>query len=181
MGDLIQNALMRIFEEVLQCQPESNFRHEHDPAWPSPCEMGTPDANGLVSWRPVKRESVLDFSGLEHATGMEIHADMKSYYSAFFSDPVSLFSKEGQVNLLQLWNERDFDRLVENLLGHFLAKQRLRHPFTIFFATIEENTELFLSLDNQTGRVLLEEPGMAPIREVAPDLLSFLNRLTPEP
>jgi len=34
-----------------------------------------------------------------------------------------------------------------------------------------------LSVDNDTGKVLLEEPGKPPIREVESDLASFLDRL----
>lgn len=110
-----------------------------------------------------------------------IHPDITAYYNAFWSGTIETESEEGQVSLIQLWNEKDFDRLVENLIGHALMKRRSKHPLTVFFATAEPNTELFLSIDNENGHVLLEEPGRAPLRQVDEDLVTFLNRLTPVP
>jgi SecY interacting protein Syd len=86
-------------------------------------------------------------------------------------------SQEGPLSLIQLWNQSDFDRLIENLIGHLMAKQQARQPFTVFFATTDPDSELFLSVDNDTGKVLLEEPGKPPIREVESDLACFLDRL----
>ena len=40
------------------------------------------------------------------------------------------------------------------LIGHALAKRRARAPFSVFFACSEQDSELFLSVDNTTGEVL---------------------------
>ena len=60
-----------------------------------------------------------------------------------------------------------------------MVKRRSKQPFTVFFANTEPDTEFFLSIDNETGRILLEEAGKPPIREVEKDLITFLKRLTP--
>lgn len=85
---------------------------------------------------------------------------------------------EGGVTLIQVWNEDDFDRLAENILGHAIAKQRIKAPLTIFIACTDEG-ELMLSVENDTGRVVLEEPGSEPIREISPSVAEFLERLDP--
>ena len=85
------------------------------------------------------------------------------------------------MSLIQLWNKNDFERLIENLLGHAIEKKRSKHQLTIFFANTERDSELFLSIENSTGHVLLEEPGKAPLRKVEKNLATFLNRLTPSP
>jgi SecY interacting protein Syd len=59
-----------------------------------------------------------------------------------------------------------------------MAKQRIHAPLTIFIACTDEN-ELMLSVDNETGCVVLEEPGSQPIREISPSLEEFLDRLQP--
>ena len=59
-----------------------------------------------------------------------------------------------------------------------MAKQRVRAPLTVFIAVADEG-ELMLSVDNDTGSVVLEEPGSPPIREVSPSLAEFLDRLEP--
>ena len=85
---------------------------------------------------------------------------------------------EGGVTLIQVWNSVDFDRLVENIIGHAVAKQRMKAPLTVFIACTDED-EYMLSVDNESGRVMLEEPGSPPTREVSPSLVEFLERLQP--
>lgn len=155
------------------------LRAPYDPDWHSPCECSDEDDQGLVQWRPVKRESADDFAGLEAALACQVHADIKAYYGSFWSGTVEAVAEEGLVNLLFLWNAEDGDQLVENMIGHALQKQRQRLPLTLFFACTEPDSELFLSLDNQSGEVLLEHPAKAPIKTVAPSLVDFINRLTP--
>jgi len=134
---------------------------EHDPEWPSECQMGEPDADGRIRWRPRER-----------------HPDIKSFYGSYWGAAVEMQAPEGGVTLIQVWNGADFDRLVENILGHAMAKQRVKTPLTVFIACTDEE-EYMLSVDNETGRVVLEEPGSPPTREVAPSLAEFLDRLQP--
>lgn len=151
---------------------------EHDPRWPSPCQVGDRDAAGQIHWRPRERETPADFGGLEHALDVALHPDIKSFYGSFWSDSIPLEAEEGGLTLIQVWNDDDFDRLVGNVIGHALAKRRARAALTVFIATTDED-ELMLSVDNETGRVVLEEPGRAPVREVSPTLVRFLDRLAP--
>ncbi|NCF81053.1 MAG: SecY-interacting protein, partial [Proteobacteria bacterium] len=109
---------------------------------------------------------------------VEIHPDIKSFYGSYWGGPIELEADEGGVTLIQVWNDDDFDRLVENLLGHAMAKQRIKAPLTIFIALTDEE-EYVLSVDNETGCVVLEEPGSIPTREVSPSLAEFLDRLRP--
>ena len=152
----------------------------HDPAWPSACETGPPRADGRIHWQPQARRAPPDFGGLEHALEVTLHPDIKDFYGSFWSAPLELSAEEGGLTLIQIWNDDDFDRLVENVIGHALAKRRIGAPLTVFIATADEG-ELMLSVDNETGSVVLEEPGSVPIREVSPSLAEFLDRLEPAP
>lgn len=151
---------------------------EHAPAWPSPCEIGPPDADGRIHWEPRERDTAADFGGLERALDVVIHPDIKSFYGSFWAGTMELAAEEGGLTLIQVWNEDDFDRLAENIIGHAMAKQRVRSSLTIFIAVADEG-EFMLSVDNDTGSVVLEEPGSPPIREVALSLAEFLDRLQP--
>ncbi len=121
----------------------------------------------------------MDFSGLEHALELTLHPDVVSYYSHLWSGTLDLEAHEGEVHLIQLWSPRDFDRLIENLIGHSLNKRSSKTGYTTFFATTEPDAEHFLSVDNQTGAVVLEKPRGPPLQTVAPDLAGFLMRLHP--
>ncbi len=158
----------------------------YDPHWRSPCETGEPqsgpDGELRVPWQPLRRHGpVDDFAGLERALEFPIHEDVRRYYGRYWSGGLEAEAPEGHVSLLLLWNGEDADRLVENLIGHALAKRRARSPFTVFFACTEPDSDLFLSIDNDTGCILLEEPGRPPRREVAPTLADFLTTLAPAP
>ena len=154
-------------------------RVEFDPEWLSACQKESVDADGLVGWRPVEQQPSVDFGGLENALELQIHADVKEYFGSFWSGSLEATCKEGHVSLIQLWNPRDFDRLIENLIGHALVKKRLKQSFTVFFANTEPDSEFFLSIDNDTGEVLLEEPGLPPRKSVDACLSDFIQRLEP--
>jgi SecY interacting protein Syd len=172
------DRLVRRYLDSFQRSPRSLPTQEHDPAWPSECQVGEPDADGLIRWQPRERDTAADFNGLENALDVEIHPAIKSFYGSYWGSAMELQAPDGGVSLIQVWNDDDFDRLVENILGHAMAKQRIRAPLTIFIACTDEG-ELMLSVDNETGRVVLEEPGGPTIREVSPSLAEFLDGLQP--
>lgn len=150
----------------------------HDDDWPSPCIVQGPDSDGLVRWRPFARAERADFSGIERALETRLHPDIQSFYGSFFSDPLPMRAADGPLTLLQAWSERDFDRLLENLIGHALAQRRARVPLSLFIAVTDED-DLNLCVSNEHGNVVLERPGEAPLREVAPSLAVFLDGLVP--
>ncbi len=177
----VARALAAFVERYVERYPA--LVREFDRDWRSPCECGEPyvAADGVeqIAWRPIARAFADDFAGLERAVELPIHPDVKAYYGAFWSGGLEATATEGHVSLILPWNPPDIDRLVENLIGHALAKQRVRAPFTVFFACTEPESDLFLSVDNATGEVVLEEPGAKPLRTVAPSLTAFLRGLDP--
>ena len=151
-----------------------------------------------------------DFRPLEQALDMEVHPDIKAYYGAYWSAGLEAEAREGHVSLLFLWNQEDIARLNENLIGHAFSLglrasassrkgrglgasdgsrggrglrtgKRTRRSMSIFFACTEPDSELFLSVDNDTGTVLLEQPGGRNVRQVSPSLAEFLEELAPAP
>jgi SecY interacting protein Syd len=154
-------------------------RHLHDPRWPSPCEVGAPDDRGWVAWRPVRRPPA-DFSGLERALEVALHPDVATWFGAWYSECLPARAEEGGLTLIFVWSDADFDRLLENLIGHAIAKRRAREPLTLFVACTDEE-DLNLSVDNETGVVVLERPGGGVLDEVAPSLAGLLGRIDPDP
>ena len=177
----VEAALGRLLDRYVERIRRANGTlpmQAYDPAWVSPCQVGEPDADGMIQWMPKKRSSSADFGGLEHALDVSIHPDIKSFYGRYWGDAMELEAEEGGLTLIQIWNEDDFDRLVKNILGHAMAKQRIKAPLTVFIATTDEG-EHMLSVDNDSGRVVLEEPGSLPTKEISPSLAQFLDRVNP--
>lgn len=171
-------ALASFIDRALDLTDDRLLSSPFDPEWRSDCEQHQDD--GLTWWRPVIQSPGVSFDGIANALEAPIHPDIEAYYGSYWSGTLEASSEEGPLSLIQLWNPDDFERLRANLIGHALNKMRSKHPFTVFFANTEPDSELFLSIDNTSGAVLLEEPGKAALREVESDIETFLDRLQPE-
>jgi len=181
MANLVP-AMDTFFEHY--CKSFDRLIAPHDPQWPSPCEIDKPwqDARGesWTRWQPLRRHTTADdFAGLEAALETTIHADIKTHYGRYWSANLEAEAPDGHVSLLYLWNQQDADRLLENLVGHAVACRHNRTPFSVFFACTEPDSDLFLTLNNDSGAVQLEAPGRKPLRTVAESLAEFMQLLVP--
>ncbi|MTI14571.1 SecY-interacting protein [Sansalvadorimonas verongulae] len=169
------NNYLNQYKQIHGCLPVC----EKDEQWLSPCEQAHPDSE-LTYWQPVTGSPSLDFKGLESAMGLSIHPDVSTYFTAFFSGHIPARCTDGDLELLQIWNRDDFDRLQENLIGHLMMKKKKRQEPTIFFA-VTDNDEIILSVVNATGEVWAERVGQNPHRKLANSLPEFLNTLEVPP
>ena len=151
---------------------------EYDNDWPSDCYTTTGNTGDKVDWQPIKRSGLANFNDLEKALEMKIHPDVISYYSAYWSDNLSAETSKGYLQLLQPWNQGDFERLQQNLVGHILMKRRLKQPETFFIALTDED-DFILTVDNTSGEVVLEQVGLLPKEVIAPNLATFIQTLQP--
>ncbi|MGD8416198.1 MAG: SecY-interacting protein Syd [Pseudomonadales bacterium] len=186
----VRDALAEFMAHTVKAYP--TLHAPFDREWRSPCEIGDPvesESGPLIAWQPLPRHPDStrdDFAPLERALTVRVHPDIRAYYGAFWSAGLEAEAVDGHVSLLFLWNPDDIERLNENLLGHAFARgrragERHKGPLSLFFACTEPDSDLFLSVDNDSGTVLLERPGYDPIREVASDLASFIDTLVPRP
>ena len=150
---------------------------EADPEWPSPCEVGTPDEEGMIAWKPTAMTVPPDFSDMEAAIGETLHPDIKAFYGSYWAGEVQAGYEDETVLLRTVWNPKDLARTKAALIDHALARREaLSGSATIFVANT--NSDLFFSVDNVTGEVLLEEPGNPPQGVSAPSLSHFLADLS---
>ena len=179
----MEQCLDAFFERFTAANP--NPSTEWDKAWPSPCEVGEPFLKGeqnLIHWQPVRRNILDDdFAGLENALEGQVHPDIKAYFGARWSENITANAPDGPCSMLFLWSPEDIQRLIENLVGHLFACRVNKTPFSVFFACTIDPDDYYLTVNNETGVVQLEQPAKQPIREIAPNLASFLDQLTFEP
>lgn len=149
----------------------------HDPDWPSPCVQAV--TSDRATWRPVRRDDPTDFSGLAAALETPIHPDFAAYFSRYWSDPLPATGLCGRIELLQLWNPADEERLLANQIGHVLQQRRGRQPLTLFFACGDDPDQLY-SLDNASGAVLREDLPRRTRRVIGDSLAHFLAGLRAE-
>lgn len=149
---------------------------EADPQWPSSCEYGPPDDNGRVHWKPVLMDTAPDFGPLEALMGEPLHPDLKSFYGSYWSGPVQARHGKEVVLLQTVWNPKDLARTLEAIADHVQSRRSaLGGTATVFVASTD--SDLFFSVDNATGAVLLEELGFPPQSIAAASLVEFLTSL----
>lgn len=160
----------------------------HDSEWVSPCEQNDADDGVLVQWQWCEQPEPLNFSDLEQALEITFHQDIKDYYGAIYSG--ALFASldravDGeqvaeplQIELLQMWNQQDFERLGENFVGHILMQKKLKLEHTIFIGCVV-NSEKMISVDNASGEVIIETAGDKNRLVVAGSLNEFLTLIKP--
>ncbi|AZG72699.1 SecY-interacting protein [Shewanella livingstonensis] len=144
------------------------------------CIQGTFDANSddVVFWQPVKRDVTANFSNVEHALNIQLHQDIHAFYGQYFSAPLPFTASFGYGELIQAWNQADFENLQQNVIGHLIMKQKLKQPLTWFIGVVGDGDEM-LTVNNDDGSVWIEIPGQKQSSQIAPSLTEFLQQLSP--
>jgi SecY interacting protein Syd len=133
---------------------------EHDPEWPSPCEILPPDPDGMVRWRPIKMEPPADF------VGVHLHSDIQEFYGSWWGGHVE-GRHSGEVVFLDVaWNKDDLAQIRQTLDTHVAAGE------PVFVAGTD--SDWYFGVDNVSGAVMLCESGRPPLRQIAPSLAAFL-------
>ncbi|WP_119968759.1 SecY-interacting protein [Shewanella japonica] len=151
-----------------------------------PCGQGSACIEGkydlesdeAVFWKAVKRKSNSDFSNVEHALDIKLHQDINAFYGEFFSAPLFFDSKWGEGELLQVWNQQDFESLQQNVIGHLMMKKKLKQAPTWFVGVLGDGEQM-ITVDNEDGSVWIEIPGDRPKDKLADSLAEFIDALTP--
>ena len=179
MTDQVICALSEVFARWFAYQTQRGIRVccAAEENRPSPCRY---DAENPELWKPWSRPQPADLQNIASALECEFHPAIHGYYGHGFAGPVTASFKGLAVTLVQPWNEEDFERLQQNLVAHVLMLRRLKLPLTLFLATVPDESRV-ISLDNETGEVVLEQLGRPERWILAESLPAFLQRLSPLP
>ncbi|MEC8376631.1 MAG: SecY-interacting protein [Pseudomonadota bacterium] len=199
MGLTISEQIDKFVSSYVDAANESGLKVAYEANWPSPCLEQTatigalaPSEGEMVSWAPKMQNRTQDetqgrmqerqnsFANVENAMSLSLHPDFCEFFTRYYSANFTATAEQGQCELLQVWNDEDFEGLQQNLIGHLLMKQRLKQAPTLFFGLTDEE-DFILSIINDTGEVALEQVGKEPQQIVAPNLAAFLASLTPTP
>lgn len=152
---------------------------KHETDWPSLCQQGNAFLSeqmlDSIHWQPIQREANNDLSGLEKALDIKLHQDIQAFFSRYWSEQIETIFQQGNLTLLFVWNQADMDRLIENQIGHALSKLRNKQTLTFFIACTD--SDYIISVENDSGKVVLERPGYPVEKILAPDLTQFIDEL----
>jgi SecY interacting protein Syd len=169
VGEILGGVLAGYVEKY---DPEAEF----DPEWPSPCVSGEPEEGAMVRWNAVPMEQPPSSNDVEEATGVRLHPDAVSFYGSWWAGEVEMRLDGQVVRLNTVWNEEELEEVWASVREHLESQEQagLRRRTLPIAGT---DSDLYFALDNETGEVVLEEPGHPPLRVVAPSLGAFLSGL----
>lgn len=144
---------------------------------PSPCTVRTGES--WVYWEP-QAFPFKDKSLRKVATALDIELQpmIHPFYTTQLAGDMKAQFQEHTLSLIQVWNEDDFIRLQENLIGHLVTQKRLKLSPTLFIATLDSDLEM-ISLCNLTGEIIVEKFGSKERQVLSPNLVSFIQELSP--
>lgn len=145
----------------------------------SACIVGEfdPASGDAVHWSAVKREEIARFDNVEAALEIRLSPEINAYYGSHFSAPLLFDSRWGEGELLQVWNQNDFEYLQQNIIGHLMMKKKLKQAPTWFIGVLGEGDKM-LTVDNCDGSVWIEIPGEEPSEKLAESINEFISALT---
>lgn len=150
---------------------------EHDADYPSPAEQ-LPAQAGMVGWQAWRKPESSSFNNVGEALDITVHSNVSAFFGHYYAGNIESCFKGLFLTLLQPWNEQDFERLQQNQIAHQLMMKKLKLPASWFLASCRDEQKL-VTLDNDTGEVLLERLGKGRIGILAPNLTTFLRELEP--
>ncbi|GEA13469.1 SecY-interacting protein [Alteromonas sp. KUL49] len=177
----LNKALDQFIEDFITLQRERGSEGfvQFDAQWPSPCLSEDAKNGDWISWEPVLQANTNSFTNVEEALDITLNPEFCAYFTRYYSESISVVAPQGKCELLFAWSHEDFERLQQNLIGHLLMKQRLGQPLTLFFAVTDEE-DVILSVDNESGEVVVEQVGKLPSKVLASSLSEFISTLTPD-
>jgi len=180
MTRTIHNQLDQFINEYLSYhqKKENTLLVPYDSEWPSPCYKARVADGQQVEWQPQRQSEQHSFENVESAMGITLNHAYCQFFTRYYSNNLTASAQQGPCELLQVWNQNDFERLQQNLIGHLLMKKRLKQAPTLFFALTDED-DFVLSVLNETGEVVLEQVGRPPKEIISPSLGDFIATLSP--
>jgi SecY interacting protein Syd len=105
-----------------------------------------------------------------------LHPDAGAFYGSWWSGEVELRYEGEATRPTTVWNEEELEEVWARLRDHLESQRQAGMPCrTVPIAG--SDSDRYFALNNETGEVVLEEPGHPPLRVVAPSLVQFLASL----
>ncbi|RKF18109.1 SecY-interacting protein Syd [Alginatibacterium sediminis] len=126
-------------------------------------------------WNYVKRTPA-DFSDIETALETKLHSSIKDFYGLFYGGHWTGYFRSLSVQLVGVWDNDDFDIFAKNMISHILMQRRLKQKDSVFVASTNDDM-VVVSIDNESGELILERLGQGRLKLLAPNLDQFLQQL----
>ncbi len=114
---------------------------------------GKVDEDDYISWRPVEKKEIYEFSSLEEKLGIRMHVSVIEYFNSYWFADLDGFITDHYIKLESVQQTTDIESYFNLLVGYkHNHDNKLEHiPIGI------EGNGLIVVVDNQNGLVKLED------------------------
>ncbi len=151
---------------------------EHDPDEPSPCILTSPDADGMVRWRPVRQTPPTSVESVARALRTPLHPSAAAWLTRWWALPIEATSGDDLLCVNVAASLEGSERQVARVVDHVKACHRWRYTLSIPVAVGVNGG--FFALANASGEVIFEDQGR-PTRPLGCELAAWLDALVPLP
>jgi len=180
MNNTIKVALQDLYTrhaKIWKDEHNSLPQQVFDEQWISPCQVKHLQ-DELLTWSAVERDVEINLANIEEALEVTLHPSIAALFCSYYADGIPCLFEGHPIDLIQVWNDEDFNLLQENMIAHFMMQKRLKKPASMFIASCSDEMQV-ISILNETGEVQLETLGKKQEAILAPDLETFLAKLQP--
>jgi hypothetical protein len=133
---------------------------------------GEEDEEGCISWKPVEKHTIHDFTELENQMGAVLHPSIKQYFNSYWFAELDGFIENDYIQLEPVLPRIELDGFAYMLKGYKENHPRLEHiPLGM------EGDGRIVVVDNQHGTVRLEDFERKSFTFLAEDLATLISRL----
>ncbi|MBH8585818.1 SecY-interacting protein Syd [Thermoactinomyces sp. CICC 10520] len=133
---------------------------------------GEEEEEGCISWKPVEKHIIHDFTELENQMGAVLHPSIKPYFNSYWFAELDGFIENDCIH----WS-RCCPRIELDGFAYMVKGYRENHPRLEHIPLGMEGNGRIVVVDNQHGTVRLEDFERNSFTFLADDIPSLLTRL----
>ncbi len=175
-------ALRVLFERYLSAIQEVSGSlpiTEHDPLVRSPCEVGEPDADGTVTWRPVPRKPRSNLAEMEKIADVRLPDELREWLGGWWCLPIEATLYNEPLVLLGITGPQDEAEIAKRWAAHVAVRRARGADDTVPVAAFMDGR--FLTVSCPDGEVRMESPArsLSFVARSVGDLFGMLVPQTP--
>lgn len=173
----MEEALRKYFE--LYCDAWKKYKGTYpqvpyDGDIDSKLYVGTMDEEEYISWKPMIKDEITDFSEMEKTYNFKLNEEIKKYFNSYWFLELKGFVGEYSVILEPVIPRREMDSFETQLKGYF-STYRTSEYIPI---GIEANTNSVIVLENETGKVYFHDLDCDKKELIADSFREFVSRIS---
>lgn len=181
----MKKEMEKYFARLFQKYQENGHPYPKAP-WNEDVEhfiyQGEPDEDDWIYWKPVEKRKKHDFHVIEEEMGCQLHRSVKEYFNCYWFLSMAGIYQLYSIHLDPVAPGIEPDHFTTNLVGYYSTHQDQLIDTPV---GIETNSSMLVVVDNESGKVKLEDfvvissnEAVSSFKEIAESLEELIEDLS---